>query len=345
MLSVEEQLEIKVLVRQGLSIREISRQLQVSRNTVRRYLREVDAAKRKPRSRRPQKLDPYRSYIEQRVRTAHPVWLPATVINQEIALLGYRGGMSRLRLFLRSLRIVRQEEPVVRFETAPGEQMQCDWIMFRRGKYPLSAFVATLGWSRASYVEFVSNEKLETLLTCHENAFEFFGGVVRQVLYDNMKTVVLDRDAYGLGKHRFQPTFLDFAGHYGFVARLCYPYRARTKGKVERFNGYLRRSFYNPLACRLAQDSLRLDVDSANTAVRIWLSRIANARVHGTTGKVPQEQLRQEQATLLPLPPPYRGQLPKSVTPAPTCPHWQQFSRQPLQHDLSVYEQLFMEVA
>lgn len=345
MLTVEEQVEIKVLARQGMSIREISRQLRISRNTVRRYLRDIQAAQRKPRPVRMQKLDPYRVYLEHRLRAAEPAWLPATVLHQEIVLLGYLGGISRLRQFMRSLRVARSEEPSIRFETPAGEQMQCDWIVFRRGKHPLSAFVVTLGFSRASYVEFVTNEKLETLLACHENAFAFFGGVPREGLYDNMKTVVLERDAYGPGAHRFQPAFLDFAGHYGFVPRLCRPYRAKTKGKVERFNGYLRRSFYNPLASRLAQDGLCLDADSANAAVRTWLRDIANARVHGTTQHVPLQQLQQvEHAALQSLPSPYLGRLPKVVVPTAPPPDWHRFSRQPLQHDLSVYERLFTEV-
>ena len=133
----------------------------------------------------------------------------------------------------------------------------------------------------------MSNEELETLLDCHEHAFEYFGGVTREVLYDNMKTVVLARDAYGPGEHRFQPAFLDFARHYGFVPRLCRPYRAKTKGKVERFNGYLRRSFYNPLASKLSQDRLHLDVATAHAAVRTWLFEVANVRVHGTTHQRP----------------------------------------------------------
>ncbi|AZR27137.1 IS21 family transposase [Xanthomonas vasicola pv. arecae] len=229
------------------------------------------------------------------------------------------------------------------FHCSPNPQ--CDWIVFRRGKHPLSAFVATLGWSRASYVEFVTDEKLETLLACHAHTFAFFGGVSRQVLYDNMKTVVLERDAYGPGEHRFQPAFLDFAGHYGFVPKLCRPYRAKTKGKVERFNGYLRRSFYNPLASKLAQDGLRLDADTANTAVLTWLRTTANARVHGTTGKVPQQQLQQERAALQGLPSPYLGQLPKAAPPTQAAaPDWERFPRQSLQHELSVYEHLFAEV-
>lgn len=334
-------MEIKVLARQGRSIRDIAREMQVSRNTVRRYLRDGAAAELKRPSARPHKLDPFRQYLAERVRAAHPAWLPATVLLVEIAEQGYTGGLSRLRAYLRSLRMVKPAEPLVRFETPAGQQMQCDWVVFRRGKLPLSAFVATLGYSRASYVEFVTDERLDTLLACHEHAFEFFGGVSREGLYDNMKTVVLERDAYGPGEHRFQPAFLDFAGHCGFVPKLCRPYRAKTKGKVERFNGYLRRSFYNPLASKLAQDRLLLDVDTANAKVRTWLRDVANARLHGTTLKVPREQLLIEQKVLQSLPPPYSGKrivptLPSLIKP----PQWDRFSATPLQHDLSVYDRL-----
>jgi transposase len=343
MLNAEEQMEIKILFRQGISIKGISRQLQVSRNTVRRYLKAIATTNSRPRARRAHKLEAYQSYIQQRVQAAHPAWLPATVLCREIKLLGYEGGLSRLRTYLRSLRTIAKPEPVIRFETLPGEQMQCDWIVFRRGQAPLSAFVATLGWSRASTVEFVSDEQLETLLRCHEQAFEFFGGVVKQALYDNMKTVVLARDAYGVGQHRFQPMFLDFARHYGFMPKLCRPYRAKTKGKVERFNGYLRRSFYNPLSSRLKQEGLQLDVETANTAVRIWLAEVANVRVHGTTQRIPQQQLHQEQMALQALPPPYSGQLLCAAQPKVERCYLEPFHCQPFQHDLATYEQLIQE--
>src|SRR5262249_49144814 len=93
-------------------------------------------------------------------------------------------------------------EPLIRFETEPGRQMQCDFATIRRGRDRLSVFIATLGWSRATYVEFVTDERLETSLGCHERAFYFFGGVPREVLYDNMRTVVTDRDQYGPGIQR-----------------------------------------------------------------------------------------------------------------------------------------------
>lgn len=157
---------------------------------------------------------------------------------------------------MRTLRPEPVADPVVRFETAMGEQLQVDWVEFRKGSTPLHAFCATLGYSRASYVEFVSNMKVETLIGCHERAFAAFGGVTRRVLYDNMKTVVLERDAYGDGEHRFHAGFLDYAKHSGFVIKLCQPYRAKTKGKVERFNGYLRRSMCRwPAAWRRAARS------------------------------------------------------------------------------------------
>ena len=99
--------------------------------------------------------------------------------------------------FARGLRTMPPPDPVVRFETEPGRQMQADWATVRRGEGRLSVFVATLGWSRAAYVEFCADERIETLIRCHENAFAAFGGVPREVLFDNMKTVVLERDAYG----------------------------------------------------------------------------------------------------------------------------------------------------
>jgi hypothetical protein len=156
-------------------------------------------------------------------------------------------------------------------------------------------------------------------LSCHTGAFEFFAGTPKQILYDNMKTVVIERDAYGQGEHKFQGAFLDFATHCGFVPKLCRPYRAKTKGKVERFNGYLRRSFYNPLVAKLTQiggAQLQLDVDTANTEVLRWLREVANARIHGTTARVPREVLIEEQAALQPLAMTYKAVPPSSLQPS-----------------------------
>jgi transposase len=112
--------------------------------------------------------------------------------------------------------------------------------------------------SRAAYIEFCEDERLETLIR-YENAFAAFGGVPREVLYDNMKTVVLERNAYGAGQHRFHPGFLDYAGHAGFLPRLCRPYRAKTKGKVERFIRYVKGSFWVPFAASMKQAGVKAD--------------------------------------------------------------------------------------
>ena len=286
MLVAEEAVEIRVLSRQGKSIREIARMLKVSRNTVRRYLR-GEGLPRYEREARPSKLDHYKQYIAERVKAAAPEWIPATVLLRELRALGYPGGMSILKDHLATLKPVAKPEPLIRFETEPGRQMQADFATIRRGQDRLAVFIATLGWSRATYVEFVTDERMETLLGCHERAFYFFGGVPREVLYDNMRTVVTDRDRYGPGLHRYNRTFLDFAHHHGFVPRLCQPYRPRTKGKVERFIRYLRASFYVPLASQLSPEGLKVDRETANARVGTWLREVANARVHATTGEVP----------------------------------------------------------
>ena len=209
--------------------------------------------------------------------------------------------------FVRGLKSAPSAEPVVRYETEPGQQMQVDWASIRRGDNHLSVFVATLGWSRAAYIEFCENEQIETLIKCHENAFAAFGGVLREVLYDNMKTVVVDRNAYGQGRHRFHPGFLDYAGNAGFLPELCRPYRAQTKGKVERFIRYVRGSFWVPFSASMKQAGLTADRHGANAAASRWLREVANARIHGTTSEIPAVRLVEERRTLQPLPPPYRG--------------------------------------
>lgn len=189
MVGSEAALEMRVLHRHGKSIREIAREMGVSRNTVRRYLRDEEAERYKPRLARPTKLDPFKDYLVERLAAAVPERIPGSVLLIELRERGCGGGYTMLKLFLAALRPKEMVEPVIRFETEPGEQMQVDWAVIRRGANRLSVFVATLGWSRAAYVEFVTDERVETLMEAHENAFLAFGGTPREVLYDNMRTV------------------------------------------------------------------------------------------------------------------------------------------------------------
>lgn len=347
-------MEIQLLKKHGWSLRQIAEEVGCAVNTVRRHLESPALPRYERRVRRETKLSPHEGYLRARQEAARPLWIPATVLYREIKARGYQGQMSQLRAFLRTLRPTQAAEPLVRFETAMGEQMQVDWVEFRKGADPLYAFCATLGYSRASHVEFVTNMKVDTLIDCHERAFTAFGGIVRQVLYDNMKTVVIERDAYGAGEHRFHATFLDYARHTGFVIKLCQPYRAKTKGKVERFNGYLRRSFYVPLTSRLAQAALKLDVVTANIEARRWLEEVANVRVHGTTGVQPIVRLQEERAHLQPLAAPWRGEIaaarPRPSQPEPAMPERLPVVIErieqgaPAQHPLAVYEQLLATI-
>ncbi len=339
-------MEIRILRKQGKSLRAIARETGVAVNTVRKYLALDDPPRYKARPVRTGKLDPFMEYLRRRVETARPHWIPATVLCRDVREQGFVGSERLVRNFVRGLKPVTPAEPLVRFETEAGRQMQVDWIEFKREH--LSAFVATLGHSRASYVEYVGDERIDTLVACHVRAFEFFGGVPREILYDNMKTVVIERDAYGAGKHRFHPTLWDLARHYTFTPRLCRPYRAKTKGKVERFNRYLRYSFHLPLVTRLRQAGLKLDQDTATLEVRRWLREVANARVHAQTGQVPAEVLAEERNRLQALPRPYRGDVQAArATPAasPVTLPARALIALPPQHVLALYDDLLREAA
>ncbi len=332
-------MEIKVMARQGHSIRSIARQLNMSRQSVRKHLLLPSATAYKARLPRPTKLDAVLPYLQARIEAAKPDWIPASVLFLEAVARGYTGCESQLRRWAAARKPATKSDPVVRFETAPGEQMQADFTFIRKGAHPLLALVATMGYSRASYVRFVSSEDTDSLIDCLKLAFEFFGGVPQHVLFDNAKSVILQRDCYGHGLHQWNPKLLALAADYGFTPRVCRPYRARTKGKVERFNLYLKRSFVVPLAVSLRQAGLALDCATANAHVGPWLAQVANARLHGTTGKRPDQQLILEREALLCLP--VIANTPELPAVAP-C-----FAALPvesLQHPLSVYEQLVPEL-
>lgn len=144
--------------------------------------------------------------------------------------------------------------------------------------------------------------------------------------------MVIERDAFGDGEHRWNPQLLALAETYGFTPKVCRPYRAKTKGKVERFNRYLKESFVVPLAATLRSSGLRLDVEAANAHIGRWLAEVANLRRHATTGERPAVLLAAEQSALLPLP---------ARTPTLAVPDNRRvLPRESLQHPLAVYDAL-----
>jgi len=307
---------IKKFLEQGLSKSEIARRLGIARNTVTKYAHKPDGyvpvIQRNPID---TSVDEYLPHIAKMLQIAKKenVHIPTTVIYDEIQTLGYEGSLRWLQTNIsrHELRELASKEELVRFETDPGKQMQVDWIEFPKDN--LSAFVATMGYSRTSYVQYVTDEKIETLIECHLNAFAYFGGVPAEGLYDNMKTVIIKRNAYGFGKHQLNPMFEDFAKHCGFKIKVCKPYRAKTKGKVERFNHYLRYSFHNGLRVKLSMKNWELNIDNANSEVLKWLDNKANKRIHSTTLQQPLILLQDEKVHLLSLPKPYHGIHPRSM--------------------------------
>lgn len=333
MLTQETLVEIHVLHRQGLSIRRIAKELNVSRNTVRCYLKDIHRVPSyAPRPSIPSKLDPFKPYLKERIDAATPYWIPASVLFREIQLMGYDGQVGILKNYIRPFKSVIND-PVVRFETKPGQQMQVDFTTIRRGRIKLKAFVATLGYSRASYVRFSEHEKQEDWLKGLEEALEYFGGVPQEILFDNAKCIMIERDAYGDGKHRWNAKLLAMAQNYGFTLRACRPYRAKTKGKVERFNGYLKQSFITPLAATLKQAGLDLDINIANAQVGPWLYDVAHQRLHGTTKEKPQVRLDAERLQLQRLPTFTLREKSKPLT-------TRAVPIESFQHPLSTYDQL-----
>jgi transposase len=338
MLTKETFVDIHVRFAQGQSIRKIARQLGISRNTVRHHLQQHQMPTYAQRALPVTKLEPFKPYLVQRIEQAKPDWIPATVLFDEVVQRGYQGGIAQLRRFVCQFRPFNTPEPIIRFETLPGQQMQIDFTTIRGGKRPLKAFVATLGYSRATFVKFFDNERAHAWQQGLREAFEYFGGVPEQVLCDNAKALIIERDAYAQGEHKLHDEMLQMSKDYGFKLVACKPYRAKTKGKVERFNHYLKNSFVVPLNAELRAQNLELDVQIANAKVGPWLQRVANQRTHGTTSAIPAERLLEEVEQLLPLPRIVHGSSRHKHTPdirivPPLAPI-------NLQHSINVYEAL-----
>ena len=293
--------EIYELKGKGYSAREIARSLGLARNTVLRYLNDPEAIVPKARSLRGSKLDAYIDYIDGRMGEGLE---NCVVLLRELRVLGYEGSYTILSEYVRPRRRSRQPQATVRFETDPGEQAQVDWGSFayldeKGRKRRVWAFVMVLSWSRAIYVEFVRRADTASFIQCHVNAFDYLGGVPRRCLYDNAKVVTLGRDEEG--RIDWNRRMLDFSLRLGFELKLCQPYRAQTKGKVESGVKYVRGNLW---------PSIRFtnDVDLNHQALE-WCDSVANRRRHGTTHQAPTEMLLQEQ--------PHLGKQPERAALAP----------------------------
>jgi transposase len=294
LISKEVYMELNAMRRNGKSIRAIARETGLHRNTVRKHLAGGEFPRYHKGPRRESILAPYLEAIEDYLEEDD---YRATRIFENLKNRGYTGGYDRVKRQVRAIKARRSRLAYARFETEPGRQAQFDWGDFQveepSGRTTtVYAFLLVLGFSRADYVEYAERTTLETFMDGHIRAFRYLGGVPAEILYDNMKFVVVGRDE--AGRPIFNPEFLHFAHHYGFQPRLCPAYGPWTKGKVERPIDYLRESFWR--GYRFSS------LGKTNEEVRAWLDGTANCRVHGTHHQPVDERWRQERPHLGPLP-------------------------------------------
>ncbi len=279
-----------------VSISEIARRLTISRKTVRKALAsEICPQRIQAATVRPSKLDPFRDYINERL-AKYPK-LPAGVLFRELKDRGYSGKLRILEAYVAGIK-KKTEEAFLRIETLPGEYAQVDWancgiVQIGNAIRKLSCFVMVLSFSRMIYLEFTLSQCLEDFIQCHINAFKFFGGVTKKILYDNLKTVVLSR----LGNNiQFNPKFMEFAGIYLFEPKLCQPGCGNEKGKVECGIKYIRSNFLSGMETRTAWPAIK------GEAIK-WRDETANVRRHRTTRERPIDRFEREKPLLGTLPP------------------------------------------
>lgn len=245
---------------------------------------------------RANKLEPYTDFITATLKQ-HPR-LRATRLYDMLVPRGFDGSVRQLRRHVADVRPRPAPEAFLRLNRMPGEQGQMDWgkfgtVVVAGGERKLSCFVMVLPWSRLAYARFTLDERMDSFLRGHVEAFDAFGGAPRQMLYDNLKSAVLER----VGEHiRFHPELLELASHYHFIPRACAPRRGNEKGNVERFILYLRTSFF---AARSFED-----VEDLNRQLARWLRERAHRRVHPTDPerRTVEEHHERERPRLLRLP-------------------------------------------
>lgn len=286
------------LARQGLSVSAIARRTGHDRKTVRTYIaRGLEPPAYKPREPVPSPLAPFEAFLRERVGrfpdlTGRRLW-------REVRDLGFAGGYSTVTDFLRVVRPPAEPAFERRFETPPGRQGQVDFAHFKvrfedepGAERIVWLFSLVLGHSRMMWARFVAQQDLATVLRCHVAAFDALGGVPEQILYDRMRTAVLGEvDERGIV---YNDKLLALAGHYGYLPKACKPYRAKTKGKVERPFRYVREDFFLARSFR--------SLDDLNAQFIQWLDQIANRRLHGTTGRIVIEHFAEERPILKQLP-------------------------------------------
>ena len=272
----------------GLSYVELGKKYHMDPRTAKRYAESPQKPEYTLSQPKPTKMDPFKPLVDEWLEEAP---YSAIRILEKLRELGFDGGYSIVKAYVSNRKLDLNEKATVRFETMPGKQGQMDWgffedhLVYEDGKWKkLYCFLMMLGYSRMRYIEFVTDMSTNTIIRCHQNAFRYFGGYPEEILYDNMKQVVIKR-LLKQEDSTLNRQFEDFAGFYGFKPILCRPYRGQTKGKVERTVQFVRDNFmvgikYNSLA-------------DLNGQALAWCNKV-NGKVHATTNEIPFERLKKE---------------------------------------------------
>lgn len=281
-------MEIRSDHQKGLSYSELGRKYNIDRRTAKKYAESETRPVYSLTDSKPSKLDPYKGqimmWLEEAPYSAMKIW-------EKVREQGFEGGYTVVKQYVRGKKEQLNEQATVRFETMPGLQAQVDWAFFEDYRVrengeekKLYCFLMILGYSRMRYIEFVTDMSTDTLIRCHVNAFRYFNGYPEEILYDNMKQVVIKR-LMKQEESALNRQFEDFAGFYGFKPVLCRPYRGQTKGKIERTVRYVRDNFMVGIRYRSLND--------LNGQARAWCNKV-NAKEHGTTGDIPFQRIKKE---------------------------------------------------
>ena len=284
---------------QGMSKAAIARQLGVSRRTVYYWIKtgqlnrggKEEPVQYGPRRPLRSKLDPYKAIID--ARLAEYPKLTAKRLYREVRKAGYPGGYGQVKRYVRQVRPRAPQEAIQRFETPPGHQGQVDFADFRLPWGKRSALIVVLGYSRLLWFRFYERKTMPVVIRGLEASFAYFGGVPGELLFDQMKAVIVRDGREEGGRLIENREFVRFSRHWGFRVRACRPYRAQTKGKVERPVRYIRESFF------YGRDFV--SDDDLNARARKWREEEANVRTHGTLKERPVDRFERERKSLTPL--------------------------------------------
>jgi transposase len=283
-------MEIKIKTAQGIPLSQIAAEYGIDRKTARK-LRDAEHDPSGPITRiRQSRFVKHTEYVRDRLQLGVPIAQIARDLKRTTSEPIPYTSFWEFAIKLQAKTLEPVEE--IRFETPPGKQGQCDWadfgsVMDDGQQEDLSLFVMVLGYSRYTFARFTTSMDESALQREHQAAFINFGGVPAEILYDNMKTVTTGRNRDG--DPIWQSSFADFAGRYGFIPKCARPYRAKTKGKVERTIGFIRRSFLTGRTFT--------DVVDANAQLVTWLAEM-NMRRHGTHDDLVHERFAIEQPLL-----------------------------------------------